>query len=823
MSVPDNYQVISVTSTDPQIRVDIAWEYGDISELYIWQQDIDTGIVTYFNLGDFTVVEKSDGTGDYIEVQNVSTSSAIVNTARSSAKTQTYDLLNSEPLDPVALIEALDKSMRLLQEQSEKTGTPDSQAITSVNPFAIPDKVTRANGVFAFDENGDPYYDTSGSAIIEYSKEWAVNPEDVLVSTDAGGNGVDEYSSLHYSKKSEDFSIRSDEWANTAEDVIVDAGKYSAFHWSEKSSGFADDSSGFADKSNQWANNPEDVEVEVGEYSAFHWSKKAEEAVPVKATDQEVIDGEDNNKYITPQGAKSAYLSKTKLLSIPSVDSLRSIEDVEDGEFRVVEGYDVGETTGGGIFHWDLSATGTDDGGTTITPSYAGFNGIGRWIRKIDDSLSVRQFGAKIDGVTDDTLSVQNAISFASSKGLVIVDIPINYTVTVGSAGDFTNLNDALNQVRLMKPMDDRGTVNITLLADYIMQEQVLIKGENLSWVTIGGSTTTTIERSYLTTSIKLEEGAFAYPAFGAVQGSLPLISTSFTMDSSGEASQRHGVFVNLNSSAFIVEGNSFTNCGDVGAYAKSGSSITCRSVDFSGSKIGIFSFESSRVDADSAICNNCDWYGVYVNRTSSCNFHEGTATGCNGDNARIIRGSVFNADGATLTGALGNTVTNPSTVYGAGIYSISSTVHARGADVSNCIGSGVRAECGSTICCDNITADSCGGDASLFFFKSSTGSLNGASAINSQASVASVLAQRGSTIDSSFVNATGRSVGTTYGIRVSECSSASIDSSDFRIAGSDDPSDISVFAGGSISTRDSDGGLSQTANILTGGGILYL
>ncbi len=234
MSVPDNYQVISVTSTDPQIRVDIPWEYGDISELYIWQQDIDTGIVTYFSLGDFTVVEKSDGTGDYIEVQNVSTSSAIVNTARSSTKTQTYDLLNSEPLDPVALIEALDKAIKLIQEQDAIIGTPDRQVITSVNPFDIPDKVTRAGTTISFDENGDPVFDPSEVANIGYSKEWAVNPEDVLVSTDAGGNGVDEYSSLHYSKKSESSSEKAQLWAEEDEDVPVELGKYSSKHYALK-------------------------------------------------------------------------------------------------------------------------------------------------------------------------------------------------------------------------------------------------------------------------------------------------------------------------------------------------------------------------------------------------------------------------------------------------------------------------------------------------------------------------------------------------------------------------------------------------------------
>lgn len=289
MSVPDNYQVISVTSSDAEIRVDIPWEYGDISELYIWQQDIDTGIVTYFNLGDFTVVEKSDGTGDYIEVQNVSTATAIVNTARSSAKTQTYDLLNSEPLDPVALIEALDKAIKLIQEQDAIIGTPDRQVITSVNPFEIPDKVARAGKLLSFDENGDVQFTTSDEALdtaIGYAEEWAKNPEDQLISAGAGGNQVDDYSALHHAKKSEGFSQDSEQSATDSENSATNsansasASSASAGN-SATSAGESATSAGEAlaseNKAQKWAEEAEDVPVETGEFSAKHWAKKSEE------------------------------------------------------------------------------------------------------------------------------------------------------------------------------------------------------------------------------------------------------------------------------------------------------------------------------------------------------------------------------------------------------------------------------------------------------------------------------------------------------------------------------------------------------------------
>lgn len=301
MSVPDNYEIIQTTSTDAQIRVDIDWEYDSITDLYIWQQDTDTGVITYFNLGDFAVVEKSDGSGDYIEVENVSNSTAIINTARRSPLTQTYDLLNSEALDPVALVDALDKAIKILQEQDAITLTPDRQVITSVNPFDIPDKVTRAGKLLSFDENGDVQFTTSDEALDEaigYAEEWAKNPEDQLVSAGAGGNQVDDYSALHHAKKSEGFSQDSEGHATNSENSATNSQNSATASSSSAtaSSSSATDSFNSAtdafdsatdalvseNKANQWAEEAEDVEVETGQYSAKHWANKAEDATKDK-------------------------------------------------------------------------------------------------------------------------------------------------------------------------------------------------------------------------------------------------------------------------------------------------------------------------------------------------------------------------------------------------------------------------------------------------------------------------------------------------------------------------------------------------------------
>ena len=217
MSLPNNYEILTVTSSSASIRVDIAWDYDALSELYVWQQDNVSGTVYYFSNSDFTVTENTDGTGDYILVSKVAsaTGSVTVNVARSTVRSQTYTLANSEPLDPVALIEALDKSMKINQEIGV-TFAPDKQVITSVNPFEIPDKVDRAGKILAFDEDGNVNVTTSDEALdnaIDYAEEWAINPVDDPVSTSAGGNGIDTFSSLHWATKSSESATAS---ANSA-------------------------------------------------------------------------------------------------------------------------------------------------------------------------------------------------------------------------------------------------------------------------------------------------------------------------------------------------------------------------------------------------------------------------------------------------------------------------------------------------------------------------------------------------------------------------------------------------------------------------------
>ena len=203
MSLPDDYQVEKVTSALAEIKIYIAWDFDGVDELYVWLQNSVDGTVYYQELGDFTVTEDSDGGGVFILVENNQGVSVDVSVARTTPKTQTYSLNNGEALNPEALIKSLDKTVKMIQDESKGY---DNQNITSVNPFVYPDKVSRADKISIFDSNGDPDFDTPDNILapqIGYAQEWATKAEDMLVSSAAGGNGTTDYSSLHHAAKAE--------------------------------------------------------------------------------------------------------------------------------------------------------------------------------------------------------------------------------------------------------------------------------------------------------------------------------------------------------------------------------------------------------------------------------------------------------------------------------------------------------------------------------------------------------------------------------------------------------------------------------------------
>jgi hypothetical protein len=95
-----------------------------------------------------------------------------------------------------------------------------------------------------------------------------------------------------------------------------------------------------------------------------------------------------------------------RVLAVDSVADLSGLVGKYEGQQVSVKGYHAGSAVGGGIFYWDSTRTGENDGGTV-------FDG---WVRILDGYVTPEMFGAVGDGVADDTDAVQAALDSGTSK-----------------------------------------------------------------------------------------------------------------------------------------------------------------------------------------------------------------------------------------------------------------------------------------------------------------------------------------------------------------------------------------------------------------------
>ncbi len=112
-----------------------------------------------------------------------------------------------------------------------------------------------------------------------------------------------------------------------------------------------------------------------------------------------------------------------------TVTELRNIDGGSVGWVAVLFGYNIRGDAGGGIFYWD-SASAADNKGTTINKSFANSAG---WRRITEGGISVRVFGARGNGSSNDWNAIQAAINYVAGldpEGGVVNLPPGTYRIT---------------------------------------------------------------------------------------------------------------------------------------------------------------------------------------------------------------------------------------------------------------------------------------------------------------------------------------------------------------------------------------------------------
>lgn len=117
----------------------------------------------------------------------------------------------------------------------------------------------------------------------------------------------------------------------------------------------------------------------------------------------------------------------------------------------LVNGYYAAGDGGGGIFRWDGTSVATDNGGTVILPTAA--PGTGRWVRIVDSYAlyNIMWFGAKGDGVTNDTAALTAAVA-AGVTVLIPAGKTILYTPPLIISVDGTAIVGQNRYTSVLKP-----------------------------------------------------------------------------------------------------------------------------------------------------------------------------------------------------------------------------------------------------------------------------------------------------------------------------------------------------------------------------------
>ena len=238
------------------------------------------------------------------------------------------------------------------------------------------------------------------------------------------------------------------------------------------------------------------------------------------------------------------------------------------------------------------------------------------------------------DGSTDGGIPMARADALADA-----IDYDITLTVKTDGTADFTTINDAIkhlseNYTPVYKNNGFKAIIEAQ--AGFIMKEQILIDGMDLSWITIStaeASREMLVDRDFLTTNFGTEYDITAFPCLGVKKGgkiTLDLIFDCQVVLGSGTDNDNKMGLIAFGSGSSIqgINESGAIRCSDVGVYTRSGGTISAYNMTASSdSNYGVHTRSGGTILANTMTASSDIRVGVYAHSGGTISAYTMTAS----------------------------------------------------------------------------------------------------------------------------------------------------------------------------------------------------